>query len=954
MVFSENIYLTINGISKPLALLTQAELLTSFKLVDANNVVVPIDLIQKFAADHIDLHVDIDNLKHESAYMLTVSGFEDIDGQVMAPYVVNWTTSDGLAPTIVFNPKNDTKDVMVDSPLTLTFSEKIYADVISANDSIWANVDNTNVEAFVYLQKGSVGGTDVPFTATIAGNVITIVPKAALESATDYFYGLKKSVEDINGQAIVPGTPGSWAKFTTKDVVLPVLGDVTIANFAPLGSGTAPTAAMWVNFSEDIVISTGAVVIRREDGTIFQKVSGSGLSVHATIKNRLRIAHNPFEDVMNYFVELEASVITDKSGNANAAWVDPVNGWLFSTKETRDLLITSMMPMGDNTPRTAELKINFDKAPVASSPVVRYVAIYKEDGTAVYQIPTGMFSISGMSATYPGVQLDADQAYYARIEPMAFTDAYGNNFDGLMDNTWVFSTVDNIAPEVTVLSPADNAKNVNPATDFMMTFSRDIVMGTGMIDIRKSVDGSLVESVDVTTGMISGNMLTFELMNMLEDNMDYYVIVPKGAVTNTEVTKDPFAGILNVYTWNFTTGVYTCDPIKVTAVLVDQMECSSVVNVSVETMNDYVLTMNGDTITAGEMTLDAGMYNFVATTSEICNGSAMLEVKSMPVVRKDTVETYLGAPAHYVDAEAGLDTMLAKGVHTIMYDYEGCERTLIVTVTETMRTPKIKEIQGEMDESPLVGEMVHVVGTVSGVAPGEGFFMQDANAAWSGIWVEFSDASYEGVQIGNGVSVVGEVAEVANVTTIIADMVEFVPPMLTVTPVMVTPSALGAEMYESVLVKVDGALGSAADAGTGEWTISLAATDKATVNDWLYHAMPEAGHYFDVAGIVNGRLDNFKLEPRIESDVKDLTITKIDEGLANTLNVYPNPFNDRITIDNNEIVTRVVISNIAGQRVIDIEYPTREIRTANLVSGIYVISLYTESGVAKTERMIKR
>ena len=99
---------------------------------------------------------------------------------------------------------------------------------------------------------------------------------------------------------------------------------------------------------------------------------------------------------------------------------------------------------------------------------------------------------------------------------------------------------------------------------------------------------------------------------------------------------------------------------------------------------------------------------------------------------------------------------------------------------------------------------------------------------------------------------------------------------------------------------------------------------------------------------------NYKLEPRIESDVKDLTVTKVDPELANTFKVYPNPFNDQITIDNNEKLTRVVISNIAGQRVIDIEYPTREIRTANLVSGIYVISLYTENGIAKTERMIKR
>jgi hypothetical protein len=123
----------------------------------------------------------------------------------------------------------------------------------------------------------------------------------------------------------------------------------------------------------------------------------------------------------------------------------------------------------------------------------------------------------------------------------------------------------------------------------------------------------------------------------------------------------------------------------------------------------------------------------------------------------------------------------------------------------------------------------------------------------------------------------------------------------------------------------------------------------------LYNkAIVVVDHYYDVTGVVSGRLDNFKLEPRIESDVKDITITKVDPELANTFKVYPNPFNDRIMLDNNDKVTRVVINNIAGQRVIDIEYPNREIRTANLVSGIYVISIYTENGIAKTERMIKR
>jgi hypothetical protein len=92
----------------------------------------------------------------------------------------------------------------------------------------------------------------------------------------------------------------------------------------------------------------------------------------------------------------------------------------------------------------------------------------------------------------------------------------------------------------------------------------------------------------------------------------------------------------------------------------------------------------------------------------------------------------------------------------------------------------------------------------------------------------------------------------------------------------------------------------------------------------------------------------------MESDIVDLGATPANIIPGVEFKVYPNPFNDRITIENHSKLTRVLVTNIAGQRVLDIEYPTREIRTANLVSGVYVVSMFTENGIAKTERIVKR
>ncbi len=279
------------------------------------------------------------------------------------------------------------------------------------------------------------------------------------------------------------------------------------------------------------------------------------------------------------------------------------------------------------------------------------------------------------------------------------------------------------------------------------------------------------------------------------------------------------------------------------------------------------------------------------------------------------------------------------------------------TVTGGAGTYTIAEIQGEGDASPLVGDVVIVGGTVTAIADGEGFFMQDAIAAWSGIFVATDETG--DVVIGDGVKVIGQVAEIDDVTTIVASEVTVAEPLLAITPLELdSPSEVANEMYESVLTIVKKAGAGEVDEDTGQFELFYELDDNAVVNNWLYAYDTDsiiAGNFYNVTGIVNGRENAFTLEPRMEEDIEDITKTTPAVTIPQSVEfkVYPNPFNDYIYIDNHDKLTRVVISNIAGQRVIDIEFPTREIRTENLVSGVYVVSMFTEDGRAKTERIIK-
>ena len=103
------------------------------------------------------------------------------------------------------------------------------------------------------------------------------------------------------------------------------------------------------------------------------------------------------------------------------------------------------------------------------------------------------------------------------------------------------------------------------------------------------------------------------------------------------------------------------------------------------------------------------------------------------------------------------------------------------------------------------------------------------------------------------------------------------------------------------------------------------------------------------------RSSNYRMEPRMASDITDITVeTGINGGSKVEFKVYPNPFSNYINIENAERLSRVVVTNIAGQRVMDVQYPERRISTSNLVNGVYVISLFTEDGIVKSDRIVKR
>ncbi|HNW58384.1 MAG TPA: FlgD immunoglobulin-like domain containing protein [bacterium] len=190
----------------------------------------------------------------------------------------------------------------------------------------------------------------------------------------------------------------------------------------------------------------------------------------------------------------------------------------------------------------------------------------------------------------------------------------------------------------------------------------------------------------------------------------------------------------------------------------------------------------------------------------------------------------------------------------------------------------IRDIQYTTDasgDSPLKGQVV----TISGVVTGEiyafknsYFYVQDANAPWSGIKVY--DKTRFAAQ-GDRVTLTGTVAEYKGVTeiTTVTDFkidssgTKWIQPM-TVTTAEIATGATQAEAYEGCLIRVGAATITNPSLGYGEWQIDDGTGPCRVDDETKYYFLP--ANYTavqSVTGILDFANGDTKIEPRLADDV---------------------------------------------------------------------------------------
>ncbi|MEP2024748.1 MBG domain-containing protein, partial [Reichenbachiella sp.] len=159
----------------------------------------------------------------------------------------------------------------------------------------------------------------------------------------------------------------------------------------------------------------------------------------------------------------------------------------------------------------------------------------------------GQVSVSGSTVTInPTNNLLYNQSYYVEAFAGVVEDMLGNPAPAIAEQTWYFNTETIISS----FSPADEATDVSPFADLVITFDEPVALQTGGVFrmFRKADDVQVGVDWSFNGATADGSTVTFDIPENLEPDVEIYINI-LGGIEDAGGNPIDIAG---KDTWNFT------------------------------------------------------------------------------------------------------------------------------------------------------------------------------------------------------------------------------------------------------------------------------------------------------------------------------------------------------------------------------------------------------------------
>jgi surface protein len=179
-------------------------------------------------------------------------------------------------------------------------------------------------------------------------------------------------------------------------------------------------------------------------------------------------------------------------------------------------------------------------------------------------------------------------------------------------------------PTLSSSSPADNATFVSESANIVLNFSESVDVESGNITIKKTSDNSTVETIDVTSGQVTGTGTSQITINPTSDfikDIEYYVLID--ATAFDDVDGGSYAGISSTTALSFTVAMVdpTTDKDVIGSIDAQSQLAKSYIIKSTSTVSSRLsyLRQNKDNndLTENNIKLDFGNAILTSLTNEL-------------------------------------------------------------------------------------------------------------------------------------------------------------------------------------------------------------------------------------------------------------------------------------------------------------------------------------------------
>lgn len=441
---------------------------------------------------------------------------------IITPEAPTFTLAAGAASVAEGSDAEFTLTASVASDEDQTFQVVITGDDKNGTVGI-TKADDADFVDVVQIVVLPAGETTVTFNITPEAN-----------DGTEGFQGFKVTLLD-SGFNAVAASGTVVITDTTTDTEAPVVTAQTApASYAENSAAGTVVATVAATDNEGVVRYT----LTGNDAGFFAIDAAGNITLTAA-GAAAGAASNDFETAPNSFTL--GVVAIDAAGNESAA----VN-YVLNVTDVDDVAPQLLAATLSGT----TLKLNFNEALKAG---VLTASAFSVVDAANASITVSSVAINGSTVTLALAAAPTGATKVSYTPPATGTvleDAAGNDVAAIVDQ---IAGTDTTAPTLVSASPADDATAVAADANIALTFSENVVLGTGNITLTNAADATDILTIavnDAAQVSVSGAVVTINPTADLKAGASYYVNVPATAVL--DASGNAFAGITGATALNFT------------------------------------------------------------------------------------------------------------------------------------------------------------------------------------------------------------------------------------------------------------------------------------------------------------------------------------------------------------------------------------------------------------------